>query len=275
MENMEQIDTSHLTFIAIQAALSSGDLLRKGFGTSFQIESKPGKQNLVTEYDKASEKRILSLIAKEFPDHRFLAEESGSSPPSSSSVVWVIDPLDGTLNFAHHIPVFTISIAATVDKKVVSAVVYQPITQELFVAEKGKGAYLNGNRISVTQTQSIEQAMMATGFPYNVDKNPLHCIESFAYMTQLGVPIRRLGSAALDLAYVAAGRFDTYWEVSLYPWDMAAGKLLVEEAGGKVTHWDGSPHLIFNNDSILATNGPLHAPMITHLNQSRTWKSAP
>ncbi len=269
---MKHIDTSHLTFIAIQAALSSGDLLRKGFGTSFQIESKPGKQNLVTEYDKASEKRILSLIGKEFPDHSFLAEESGRSPSSKDSVLWVVDPLDGTVNFAHHIPIFTISIAATVHNEVVSAVIYQPISQELFVAEKGKGAYLNGNRINVTKATSMDHAMMATGFPYNVDQNPLHCIDRFAHMTQLGVPIRRLGSAALDLAYVAAGRFDAYWEVSLHPWDMAAGKLLVEEAGGKVSHWDGQAHSIFNNESILATNGLLHASMITHLNQSQYWK---
>jgi len=272
---MQTIDNSHLTFIAIQAALSAGELLRKGFGTSFQIESKPGKQNLVTEYDKASEKCILSLIGKEFPSHRFLAEESGSSPPSNSSVVWIIDPLDGTLNFAHQIPVFTISIAAAIEKEVVSAVIYQPMTQELFVAEKGKGAYLNGNRITVTKTTKIDEAMMATGFPYNVDQNPLRCIERFANMTQLGVPIRRLGSAALDLAYVAAGRFDAYWEVTLHPWDMAAGKLLVEEAGGQVTHWDGTVHQIFCHESILATNQKLHASMIAHLNQSKEWKSTP
>ncbi|MBI3236694.1 MAG: inositol monophosphatase [Chlamydiales bacterium] len=272
---MKQIDPSHLTFIAIQAALSAGDLLRKGFGTSFRIDSKPGKQNLVTEYDNASENRILSLISKEFPSHGFLAEESGKSSGSNHDVLWVIDPLDGTLNFAHQIPLFTISIAATVDGKPVSGVIYQPMSQELFVAERGKGSYLNGNRIFVTKTEHLEKAAMATGFPYNVDKNPFHCIEKFAHMTQLGVPIRRLGSAALDLAYVAAGRFDAYWEVSLHPWDMAAGKLLVEEAGGKVTHWDGSLHPVFCNESILATNHKLHETMISHLNQSKPWEPSP
>lgn len=272
---MKNIDISHLTFTAIQAALASGDILRKGFGTTYQIESKPGKQNLVTEYDKASEKAIISMISKEFPDHRFLAEESGSSPPTNSSVLWVIDPLDGTLNFAHNIPIFTISIAAAINKEIVSAVIYQPMSQELFIAEKDKGAYLNGNRIYVTESTDLDKAMMATGFPYNVDQNPYHCIDRFANMTQLGVPIRRLGSAALDLAYVAAGRFDTYCEVSLHPWDMAAGKLLVEEAGGKITHWDGSPHQIFCHESIVASNSLLHDLMISHLNQYATWKSTP
>jgi myo-inositol-1(or 4)-monophosphatase len=272
---MEKIDRSHLTFIAIQAALSAGEVLKKGFGTSFRIESKPGKQNFVTEYDKASEKCILALIKQEFPHHRFLAEESGASSHSDSSVVWVIDPLDGTLNFAHHVPVFTISIAVAIEKEVVSGVIYQPISQELFVAEKGKGAYLNGTRITVSKTRELNDAMLATGFPYNVDQNPLHCIERFALMTKLGIPIRRLGSAALDLAYVAAGRFDAYWEVTLHPWDMAAGKLLVEEAGGKVTHWDGSAHQIFGHESILATNGLLHASMKDRLNQPPTWGSSP
>ncbi len=256
---------SELTFVAIQAALNAAALLRQGFDTVFEIQLKEGKQNLVTEYDKASEKKIISSISQHFPDHAILAEESGDIRKGKSPITWIIDPLDGTVNFARSIPIFSVSIAAAIDHQVVSGVVYQPMTQELFIAEKGKGAYLNGKRVSVSKTAECENAMMATGFPYNVDENPLSCIDRFTKMQAQGIPIRRLGSAAIDLCYVAAGRFDAFWEVGLHPWDMAAGKLLIEEAGGKVTHWDGSPHKIFLYDTLLASNGTLHQKMIEHL----------
>lgn len=262
---MENPSPSELTFVAIQAAMNAGSLLRHGFGTDFEISSKPGVQNLVTEYDNASEERIISLILKEFPNHSILAEESGNTQKGNSSVTWIIDPLDGTVNFAHNIPLFSVSIAAAINRTIVTGVVFQPITQELFVAEKGKGAFLNGKQIFVSKTSRFENAIMATGFPYNVDKDPLECVEKFAQMQLKGVPIRRLGSAAIDLSYVAAGRCDAFWEVGLHPWDMAAGKLLVEEAGGTVTHWDGSSHRIFDYDTMLATNGLLHAAMLEHL----------
>jgi myo-inositol-1(or 4)-monophosphatase len=158
-----------------------------------------------------------------------------------------------------------VSIAATIQNKVVSGVIYQPMTQELFVAELGKGAYLNGKKLHVTDSDHFEKALLATGFPYNVSENPLHCIDLFSRLIGKGVPIRRFGSAALDLAYLAAGRFDAYWEVSLHPWDMAAGKLLVEEAGGRVTHYDGSIHTIFCHKNILATNGKIHQKMIEEI----------
>ena len=254
-----------LIFVAIQAALKAGNIVRKGFGTSYQIFSKEGKQNLVTEYDHASEKAIISLIQTHFPDHGFLAEESGLSSQKPSSVLWVIDPLDGTVNFAHHIPVFCIRIAAVKDNEILCGVIYNPLLDELFIAAKDKGAYLNGTKLQVSQKQDLENAVLATGFPYNVDQDPLQCIETFAEMTRLGVPIRRLGSAALDLAYVAAGRFDAYWEVSLRPWDLAAGKLLVEEAGGCVTHYDGSFHELFCDTTVLATNSYLHTLMKNRL----------
>lgn len=253
---------SKLTSVAIEAALQAGALLRRGYGTDFEISSKPGRLNLVTEYDKASEKGIIALITKHFPDHAFLAEESGATAKANSPVTWIIDPLDGTVNFARQIPMFSVSIAAYSEGKVVSGVVYQPITEELFVAESGKGAYLNDKRIFVTKTDNFQDALFATGFPYNVEEDPLQCIEHFARLQKKGVPIRRLGSAAIDLAYVAAGRFDAYWEVGLHPWDMAAGKLLVEEAGGKVTHYDGSPHKILGYDTMVASNGLLHSQMV-------------
>lgn len=261
------IHASELTFIAIQAALEAGDLLRRGFGTTFDIGQKQGKQNLVTEYDKASEKKIISMLLNAFPHHSILAEESGALKKEKAPVTWIIDPLDGTVNFARNVPIFSVSIAAVSDNACLSGVVYQPMTQELFIAEKGKGAYLNGKRLAVSKVNTFDEAMMSTGFPYNVDKNPLRCVDKFAEMQVKGVPIRRLGSAAIDLAYVAAGRYDSFWEVGLHPWDIAAGKLLVEEAGGKITHWDGSLHQIFGYETMLATNGLLHEAMIAHLKQ--------
>jgi myo-inositol-1(or 4)-monophosphatase len=257
--------TSDLTFVATQAALRAGALLRSGFETDFSISAKAGVQNLVTEYDTAAEKLIITEIHKHFPEHSILAEESGSTIKNTNTVVWIIDPLDGTVNFAHGVPVFSVSIAATVEGKVVCGVIYQPMTNELFVAEKNKGAYLNGRKLSVSNTERFENALMSTGFPYNVDKDPLQCIEKFAKIQTQGVPIRRLGSAAIDLAYLAAGRFDTFWEVGLHPWDVAAGKLLIEEAGGTVTAWDGSLHEVIGYHTILATNGRLHTLMVNQL----------
>jgi len=256
---------SELTVVAVQAALKAGALLRSGFGTAFEISSKNGRHNLVTEYDKGSEQSIIETIHSRFPDHAILAEESGEAIKGNSPVLWIIDPLDGTVNFAHGVPVFSISIAVAIEKQIVCGLVLQPLTQELFIAERGRGAYLNGKKLSVSKADRLDQALLSTGFPYNVDQDPLQCVEKFAKMQLKGVPIRRLGSAALDLSYVAAGRFDAFWEVGLHPWDMAAGKLLVEEAGGSVTHWDGSPHTIYGYQTILATNGWLHNPMLVHL----------
>jgi myo-inositol-1(or 4)-monophosphatase len=257
--------SSELIAIATQAAINAGALLRSGFGTHFKITSKPGKQNLVTEFDEASEKQIVSSILQAFPEHAILAEEGSAVHKRSGPVTWIIDPLDGTVNFAHGVPIFSVSIAAAVGTAVITGVVYQPMTEELFTVEKEKGAYLNGKRLAVSKEAHFESSLMATGFPYNVDKNPLACVEKFAKMQLKGVPIRRLGSAAIDLAYLAAGRFDAFWEVGLHPWDMAAGKLLVEEAGGTVTHWDGASHQLFGYHTLLATNGLLHQAMIEHL----------
>jgi myo-inositol-1(or 4)-monophosphatase len=263
---------SELTLTAINAALQAGELLKKGFGTHFKIESKPGRQNLVTEYDKTAEQFIISSIQKRFADHSILAEESGALTHSKSPYTWIIDPLDGTVNFAHGIPHFSVSIAVAKEEKVISGAVFQPMTQELFVAERGQGAFLNGTALSVSSDTSLDTALLATGFPYNADENPLHCIDHFALLQGQGIPIRRLGSAAIDLAYVAAGRFAAFWEVTLQPWDMAAGMLLVEEAGGRVTHYDGKKRSLFNDGTVLATNGHLHQQMIAQLNPHAEWR---
>lgn len=252
------MEFNELTLTAIEAAKLAGAILRKGFGTEFSIESKEGKNNLVTEYDKLSETTILNFIKNKYPTHSFLAEESGKSGnQNNNDITWVIDPLDGTVNFAHSLPVFSISIAAVKDNKILCGVVYHPILEELFVAESGKGAYLNEKKIKVSGNFDFESSFLVTGFPYNVNENPHNCIDHFVSIIQRGIPIRRLGSAALDLAYVACGRFDGFWEINLNPWDVAAGVLLVQEAGGNVTQYSEKEYSIYDN-SILATNGCIH-----------------
>ena len=258
---------SHLTLIGIEAALLAGEILRQGFGSHFSITSKEGKHNLVTDYDHKSEKAILEFIQENVKDSHFLAEESGEVGKDLGGIYWIVDPLDGTVNFAHEVPFFSISIAALKDGKTVSGIVYQPITHELFVAEAGKGSFLNGKAIHVSEVFRLEESILATGFPYNLAKNPFHCIEHFVDILKLGIPIRRMGSAALDLAYTAAGRFEGFFEVELGPWDVAAGKLLVEEAGGKVTHWDGRPFDIHSGETIFASNKHIHDATAAILNR--------
>lgn len=249
---------SEITLCAINAAIKAGALLKQGFGTSFEISSKEGKNNLVTEYDRNAEKTIIDHISNAFPNHSFLAEESGKSGVfKSDEIHWIIDPLDGTVNFAHSLPVFCVSIAAAVNNEIISGVIYQPIMDELFIAEKGIHSMMNDKKINVSETTDFESSFLVTGFPYNVNENPSHCIDTFVDVIQKGIPIRRLGSAAMDLAYTACGRFDGFWEINLNPWDVAAGSIIVKQAGGKVTQYDNSEYHI-NDNSILATNGKIH-----------------
>ncbi len=257
---------SRLTLAAIDAAIEAGELLRKGFGTSFAISSKAGRHNLVTEYDIKAEKSIIGALNQTVPGSRFLAEESGATG-EKAEFLWIIDPLDGTVNFAHGIPIFSVSIALEKQGKIQTGVVYQPLHNELFVAELGKGAFLNGEPIRVSPVLKLEESFLATGFPYNLAKNPFHCIDHFIDILKLGIPIRRLGSAALDLAYTAAGHFEGFFEVSLSPWDCAAGQLLVTEAGGKVTHWDKTPFSVHGKNPILATNSHIHDPLLNILHR--------
>ncbi|MCS7176413.1 MAG: inositol monophosphatase [Candidatus Kapabacteria bacterium] len=246
----------------VEAALEAGALLRTGFGSSLVVERKDGRHNLVTNYDRRAEALIVESLRRRFPDSAFWAEESGHSGSAHHRLWWLVDPLDGTVNFAHGIPIFCVSIAALYEQEVLCGVIYQPLLGELFTAIRGEGAWLNGERLHVSQTTQIEDAILVTGFPYNVADNPGNCMEHFLRFLHLGIPVRRLGSAALDLAYVAAGRFDGFWEVALQPWDVAAGILLVQEAGGRVTHYDGTAHRLEPRSSIVASNGQLHEQML-------------
>jgi len=219
----------------------------------------------VTEFDVASEEFIIATLRSVLPESSFLGEEGGRST-GSGPVAWVIDPLDGTVNFAHGIPIFCVSIAAVVNDEIVAGCIYHPLQDELFAAAKGEGATLNGRPIQVSSSSMLNSSFLVTGFPYNVMENPLRCIEQFSEIVGRGIPVRRLGSAALDLAYVAAGRFDGFWEVALHPWDMAAGVLLVQEAGGTVTHYGNRPFLL-GLDSIVATNGMIHNELVAALDK--------
>ena len=259
---------SPFTKTAIDAAKQAGHILQKNFGKTHAITKKEGVQNFVTESDIQAEQTILQLLKKKYPSHGFLAEESGCTS-MMHEITWVIDPLDGTVNFARNIPHFAVSIAAVQDSAPILGVVFQPITGELFVAERGKGAFLQGKQISVSSVSQSNQGLFAVGFPYNVYQNPLHCIDAVATFLHQGVPIRRLGSAALDLAYVAHGRFDAYWETELHPWDIAAGILLVQEAGGMVSRWDNTPHPVMKKSDILASNSTLHLDIAKQLRTIR------
>ncbi|MBS3999901.1 MAG: inositol monophosphatase [Desulfobulbaceae bacterium] len=253
---------------AVEAALKAGAILKEGFGSTFEIKSKIGINNLVTEYDFKAENAIIETIKSYFPEHKFMAEETGDTGEVDSEYQWVIDPLDGTVNFAHAIPIFSVSIAVRKGKDVLCGVIYHPLLDELFVAKHEGGAFLNGKQIRISESDNMQTSLLVTGFPYNVNENPHNCVDTFVSVVQSGIPIRRLGSAALDLAYVAAGRFDGFWESSLFPWDMAAGYLLVKEAGGKITQYDGTEFWL-DSPTILATNGLIHEQILKQINSKK------
>ena len=256
---------AQLTQDAAQAARQAGALLRDGFGGIQASRAKSGIHDLVTEYDIRVEHLLHELLTDLVPSSEFLGEEGGMrSGVSTSSLTWIVDPLDGTVNFAHGIPIFCVSIGAAINGQVVSGVIYNPMLDELFTAYHGGGALLNGRPIGVSATTAVDDSILVTGFPYNVASNPRRCIDQLASLVGKGLPIRRLGSAALDLAYTAAGRFDGFWEVELQPWDMAAGTCLVREAGGVVTQYDGIT-MQLEASSIVATNGLIHQELLEML----------
>jgi len=255
-----------------QAILSAGQLLMDYFVRPLKVDIKNNNQiDLVTEADKKAEKVIITSIQKQFPDHSILSEEDGSKN-NSSPYCWIIDPLDGTVNFTHSLPIFTISIALHKDNQPIMGMIYDPSRQELFEAIKGNGAKLNHNPIKVSNAQTIGKSLLCTGFPYDRRQNPDNNHDLFVHFNMLSRGVRRLGSAALDLCYVACGRWDGFWEKRLKIWDLAAGSLIVEEAGGKVTDLNGD-NLYIQSGDILAANPIMHQQMLVEIhpnNQSET-----
>lgn len=245
--------------IADKAARSAGELLKEGLTKDFWISYK-GPVNLVTEVDRASEDLIVKVIKERFPDHLILAEE-GHRDGKGSRYKWIIDPLDGTTNYAHRFPFFCISIGVEVDGEILFGIVYDPIRDEAFAAEKGNGAYLNNKIISVSTTTSLAESLLVTGFAYDVRESARNNFNHFYNFSLKSIGVRRTGSASLDLCYVASGRLDGFWEMNLSPWDTAAGWLIVEEAGGRVTDFSGGRFSIYKKE-ILATNGRIHEEMI-------------
>lgn len=245
--------------VAIEAAKKAGRILRNGLGSDLQIGYK-GDLNLVTNIDTQSEKMIVALIHRRFPDHQILAEE-GHDRKNSSPYRWIIDPLDGTTNYSHGFPFFCVSIALEVRGKVLLGVVYDPIRNELFVAEKGKGASLNDQDISVSPVRSLARSLLVTGFAYDVRDHPRNNFNHFVNFTLNAQGVRRCGAAALDLCYLATGRIDGFWELNLRPWDTAAGSLIVTEAGGRITDFSGKRFSIYDSET-LGSNKKIHTEMV-------------
>jgi myo-inositol-1(or 4)-monophosphatase len=254
--------SSRLDF-AIDIARRAGDLLRGGYGHVGSVRYK-GPIDPVTEYDVRSEAMIREAIQHAFPGDAIVGEEGG--PSGAGDGRWLVDPLDGTVNFSHALPIFSVTLAYLQAGRPVLGVTYDPMRDEMFHASAGNGAWLNGERLQVSNCGHLDRALLVTGFPYSIQSAPNTNLDHYAAFALQTLGVRRLGSAALDLAYVAAGRFDGYWEFGTGPWDVAAGILLVEEAGGQVTRADGQAGPLQPPISILASNARLHTAMLAVLN---------
>jgi myo-inositol-1(or 4)-monophosphatase len=244
---------------AINVAKDAGRLLRNRLGTSIDVAHK-GIINIVTDVDVASEHLIREAIAARYPRHQVLAEEGGLSG-GKSDYRWIIDPLDGTINYAHGYPIFCVSIALEYRGETVLGVVYDPLREELFTSERGAGAWLNNRRIRVSEVSDLQHSLLSTGFPYDVATAKLNNLDHWANFAMRAQALRRDGAAALDLCYVACGRFDGFWELGLNPWDMAAGALIVVEAGGRVTDFAGGDFSNYTSQ-VIASNGLIHDQML-------------
>lgn len=244
--------------VAKEAALEAGIVLKDHLETDFKVYKK-GIVNLVTEVDLKAEKTILDRLNRSFPDHKILSEEKGSVA-GQADFCWVIDPLDGTTNYSHRYPIFCVSIALEHQGRTILGVVYNPMSGEMFTAERGKGAFLNGEKIQVSGARTLIESLLCTGFSYERDKVRAN-LDLFNKACMTAQAVRRDGSAALDLCYIACGRFDGFWELTLHPWDIAAGKLIVEEAGGCVTDIHGNSCDNYQ-PAIIASNGRIHSAII-------------
>ena len=252
---------------AVEAVVRAGDMQMARFGGAMRIDKK-GAIDLVTEVDLAVERMFRSLIAERFPDHAILAEEFGGAAAVPAGPCWVFDPIDGTTNFAHGLPIFCASLALEIDGVAEVAAVYDPNRRELFTAERGAGARLNGQPLQVSSATQLVDALLVTGFPYDVHRRLDDIVGLFAAFVGRARAVRRLGSAAIDLCWVAAGRMDGFWESDLNPWDIAGGALIVEEAGGRVTTTDGSS-FTSRGGQVLATNGHVHPAMLDVISKFR------
>ena len=259
---------------AIEIVLRAGDMQMKQFGKSFKIDKK-SSIDLVTDVDLSVEKMFLDVIQERFPEHGILSEEFGervapgsleSDASSASGCCWVFDPIDGTTNFAHGVPFFCSALSFEINGRPVVAAVYEPVRRELFVAERGKGARLNGVPLKVSQSTTLIDSLLCTGFPYDVHTSREELVELFGHFLGRARAVRRLGSAALDLCYVAAGRLDGFWEQSLHAWDISAGSLIVEESGGQVTDLQGED---FNSrtGNVVASNSRIHEALIKTIHE--------
>jgi myo-inositol-1(or 4)-monophosphatase len=245
---------------AIEAVVHAGSIQIDRFGGAMRVDKK-GAIDLVTDVDVAVEKMFRGMVAERFPDHQVLAEEFGGDAAVPSGPCWVFDPIDGTTNFAHGLPIFCSSLALEIDGVAEVAAIYDPNRRELFTAERGGGAFLNGRPLRVSRTSALVDAMLVTGFPYDVHSRIDEIVGLFGQFVGRARAVRRLGSAAIDLCYVAAGRMDGFWESDLKPWDVAGGALIVTEAGGRVTNMDGSA-FASRGRHVLASNGLLHDAML-------------
>jgi myo-inositol-1(or 4)-monophosphatase len=250
--------------VAIESTIAAGAVLKKYWGRLPSIEHKNHPGDVVTVADRESEKAIISILQSHYPDHGIIAEESGISHGINKEYTWVIDPLDGTVNYTHQYPMVSVSVALLKNKEIILGVIFDPIYEDLFFAEKGKGAYHNQKKISVSKTTDLMNSLLATGFAYDRRVSKETNYAQFCHMTHISQGVRRGGSAALDLAYVACGRLDGFWEKGLQSWDLAAGALLVKEAGGSVTSYDKKPFDLFSG-KILASNGQIHDVMSKEL----------
>jgi myo-inositol-1(or 4)-monophosphatase len=254
--------------VAIDAARAAGHLLRDEQVGTRRITYKGSPIDIVTEMDARAESLIVGALTKAFPDDAVLAEETGAHAGRSGRR-WIVDPLDATTNYAHGLPVFAVSIGLEADGRMALGVAYDPTRDEMFVAERGAGAFLNDERLAVSATTALGESLLTTGFPYDIRVNPDNNLAEYATFAVRARAVRRMGSAVLDLAWVAAGRFDGFWELTLGPWDVAAGSLLVEEAGGRVTNLVGGP-LDIDRPALVASNGRIHDAMLAVLREVRT-----
>jgi len=248
-----------LSATALNAALEAGQILKQKVNTALKIDYK-GRVNLITEADRMSENSIIESIRRQFPEHQILAEESPLIE-TSSDYKWIIDPLDGTTNFVHGFAFFSVSIGLEYQKELLLGVVHAPLLDETFTAMKNQGAFLNGQPIRVSRVRKLADSLLATGFPYENNATFRRNFEHFRRIYPLTQGVRRVGSAAIDLCYTACGRFDGFWELDLNAWDVAAGALILQEAGGKTVNMDGSAFSIYARQ-ILATNGLIEAELL-------------